>query len=479
VNEVSARLVAGAAALMAVVTIALDQHWILALMAYGFVARVLTGPTLSPLGQIVTRMITPRLGVAPKYVPGPPKRFAQGMGAVMTTLAAVLALGFGLDLAADVMLGMLIAAATLEAVFAVCLGCIVFGWLMRAGIIPQRVCERCSDLWGERTGAAAAERPPAGRLPALALALVGVGLIIAPIGFRMFDRAPRGAAMMTAFRPYMTEARLAGFQGDIRDIDAAVAESATSAARYLARAGDPAGPRGVVAFRAEWAPIDADMSGLLDRIEANLGNYRAVASLPRFTVFPWLFVVPGALLVLLGAAAAFRPSWWTVIRWALVAVGIGLVALPLALRMFERGPAGARMMDAFRTVETRQRVEATQGHFGAMAVGEGAIRLELLPALRRTGLSDRQIALRFPAISRLERRWVPILGDMTPMIGAMSDNVDDYAALTALPSFALFPWFFVLPGLVSTGVALAARPRRGRAAGAAAAAVARTRPSER
>jgi hypothetical protein len=178
---------------------------------------------------------------------------------------------------------------------------------------------------------------------------------------------------------------------------------------------------------------------------------------------------------MLGAAAAVRPRWWTAVRWGLVAVGIGLVAVPLALRMFERAPAGARMMDAFRTVETRQRVERMQGDFGTMATGEGAIRLELVPALRRSGLDDRQIARRFPAISRLERRWVVILGDMTPMIGAMSDNVDNYAALTALPSFALFPWFFLLPGLLTVGVVLAARPRRGHVAAAPAAAVTRTR----
>ncbi|HEY2767618.1 MAG TPA: DUF4395 family protein, partial [Solirubrobacteraceae bacterium] len=61
VNEVSARLVAGGVVLMSVLAIALDQPWLTAVIAYGFVARVLTGPTLSPLGQLVTRVITPRL----------------------------------------------------------------------------------------------------------------------------------------------------------------------------------------------------------------------------------------------------------------------------------------------------------------------------------------------------------------------------------------------------------------------------------
>src|SRR5579871_2995253 len=77
VNEVSARLVAGGVLVMAILTVALGLKWMTVVLAYGFVARVLTGPSLSPLGQIVTRVITPRLPVAERPVPGPPKRFAQ------------------------------------------------------------------------------------------------------------------------------------------------------------------------------------------------------------------------------------------------------------------------------------------------------------------------------------------------------------------------------------------------------------------
>lgn len=143
VNEVSARIVAGTAATLAVLTIAFDLRWMTLVIAYGFVARVLTGPTLSPLGQVVTRWVTPRLGLRPKFVAGPPKRFAQGIGAVMSVTAAILALGLGEPGAAYVVLGALALAATLEAAFAFCLGCKIFALLIRAGVIPESVCERC------------------------------------------------------------------------------------------------------------------------------------------------------------------------------------------------------------------------------------------------------------------------------------------------------------------------------------------------
>lgn len=147
VNEVSARLVAAGVVLMSLATIMFDQPLLLVPIAYGFVARVLAGPRFSPLGLLVTRVITPRMPWRERLVPGPPKRFAQGMGAVVSVTAAVLALGFGNHGAAYVLLAALLAAATLEAVFAICLGCQIFSLLMRAGVIPDSVCADCNDIW--------------------------------------------------------------------------------------------------------------------------------------------------------------------------------------------------------------------------------------------------------------------------------------------------------------------------------------------
>jgi hypothetical protein len=146
VDEVSARLVAAGVVALSLATIALDQPWLTAVIAYGFIARVLTGPRLSPLGLLVTRAVRPRLAVAPRPVPGAPKRFAQGIGAVVSTSAAVLALGLGLDGAAYALLGVLVVAATLESALGFCIGCRLFALLVRAGALPDDVCERCANL---------------------------------------------------------------------------------------------------------------------------------------------------------------------------------------------------------------------------------------------------------------------------------------------------------------------------------------------
>lgn len=145
-NELSARLVAGGVVVLAATAIAFDQPWLLVPIAYGFVARVLTGPTLSPLGLLVTRVVTPRLRLPAKYVPGPPKRFAQGIGATISVAALLSYLAFGNATLAYGLLGLVVIAATLESVFAFCVGCAIFGLLMRCGVIPEHVCERCNDL---------------------------------------------------------------------------------------------------------------------------------------------------------------------------------------------------------------------------------------------------------------------------------------------------------------------------------------------
>lgn len=146
VNEVSARLVAAGVVSLTLVILVGDQPWLIALLTYGFVARVLTGPTLSPLGQLVTRVITPRLGLAEKPVPGPPKRFAQGIGASLSLVAAVAQFGFGATGLAYSLVALILVAASLEAFAGFCLGCWVFARLMNLGVIPASICERCADI---------------------------------------------------------------------------------------------------------------------------------------------------------------------------------------------------------------------------------------------------------------------------------------------------------------------------------------------
>ncbi|HVA06383.1 MAG TPA: DUF4395 domain-containing protein [Acidimicrobiales bacterium] len=154
VNETSARVVAGGVVAMATGAVALDQPWLMVPLAYGFAARVATGPKLSPLGQIATRVVTPRLRVRHRFSPGPPKRLAQAMGLAMSGGAVAMHYGFRRPRAAKSLMGALIGAAGLEAAFGLCLACKLFGAAMKAGLVPESVCAECADV-SKRIGAGA------------------------------------------------------------------------------------------------------------------------------------------------------------------------------------------------------------------------------------------------------------------------------------------------------------------------------------
>lgn len=147
VNEIASRVVAAGVLVLALITLATRHPWLLVPLAYGFVARALSGPTLSPLGQLSTRVITPRLPVPPKPVAGPPKRFAQAMGAVVSVSAALLALVYRRTTAAYTIVSLMAVFATLESAFGFCVGCKLFGVLMRLGLVPEDVCAECANIW--------------------------------------------------------------------------------------------------------------------------------------------------------------------------------------------------------------------------------------------------------------------------------------------------------------------------------------------
>src|SRR5205807_9329292 len=107
----------------------------------------------SPLGQLGARVATPRLGRRERPVAGPPKRFAQGIGVAFSLSALVLTL-LGQWTAAEVVLALLASAAFLESALGICLGCRAFALLMRAGIVPDEVCERCNNIWATPAGVA-------------------------------------------------------------------------------------------------------------------------------------------------------------------------------------------------------------------------------------------------------------------------------------------------------------------------------------
>ncbi|MBP9052604.1 MAG: hypothetical protein KBF94_08280 [Ilumatobacteraceae bacterium] len=297
-----------------------------------------------------------------------------------------------------------------------------------------------------------------GKRWALTAALVvGMGVAAAPAAFQMFSRAPLGGTMIDDFRPYMSNEKIDTFRGYMTEIDAAVTE-ADQLRSSLVEGGTFTADEydtqffGVGNLTNGWAAIDADMTDLLDRMDANMANYAAVDALPPFAMFPWFFVIPGLAIAVVAAGCLWSARAGRAHRgglWALAGLGIALVAAPFAFQMFSRAPMGAEMIDDFRPMMTRDRVQNVQGHFITLGGAEGQLRVAVMPALVESG-GD---AADYPAITQFSTDWPSIVTEFNPMIATMSDNVDNFQAVDALPSFSLFPWFFVVPGALVAGLA--------------------------
>lgn len=149
INEPAARLVAAGVLSMSVLSICLisllpNFAWVILLvMTYGFLARVSSGPKVSPLALLVTKVLVPKFNFDEKLVPGPPKRFAQSIGLIFSTLIFIFWF-YGHYYICIFLLAMLSIFAFLESALGYCFACKVFKFLISLGIVPEKICERCA-----------------------------------------------------------------------------------------------------------------------------------------------------------------------------------------------------------------------------------------------------------------------------------------------------------------------------------------------
>ena len=117
-----------------------------ALLFIGFVLRVLAGPRFDPFGQLSVRWLAGAVFGEPLMTAGPPKRFAQGIGVAFSGVALVLRLVGGdiAVVAADVVLALLVVAASVEGFAGFCLGCRIFAWLQHRGMISADIRADCA-----------------------------------------------------------------------------------------------------------------------------------------------------------------------------------------------------------------------------------------------------------------------------------------------------------------------------------------------
>ncbi len=158
-----------------------------------------------------------------------------------------------------------------------------------------------------------------------------------------------------------------------------------------------------------------------------------------------------------------RKALW----WAVLVVGVALIVAPLAMGLPGKSAAGNRMMNDFRPIMAPDQVQLTADYYNNVFTPLGQITPVFSDANAAkfqgymTGMQQAGIKLPpaaqkdFTQLITMMKQAVPIasrvpagLDHYGPLVTAMQGNVDNYKQLDSLPSFTLFTWFFVIPGIL-------------------------------
>jgi len=134
VDENAARICAGVVVLLAAVSLWPPANALMVVVAADFIIRGFGNRRYSPL-RWAAKTLAGALRLETKPIYAPPKLFAAQVGAVLTTLAAVLHMAGvqvgGAHAAAYAVTGLLVVAASLESALGFCLACWVYPLVFR------------------------------------------------------------------------------------------------------------------------------------------------------------------------------------------------------------------------------------------------------------------------------------------------------------------------------------------------------------
>jgi hypothetical protein len=183
------------------------------------------------------------------------------------------------------------------------------------------------------------------------------------------------------------------------------------------------------------------------------------------------------------------------VLWPILVVGLALVIAPFALSLPTKASAGERMLNGFQPIMQQDQVKTTAYYYNDVFVplgkvtpmlsaqtltGFGGMKADaakLVPMLAQAlNMTPAQVqalmAKQLPSMAALlqnlptmQRDFNGLLGTMgrnvgifsqvpaglahyKPLVTTMQANVDNYKQVNSLPSFRLFTWFFVIPGLL-------------------------------
>lgn len=156
-----------------------------------------------------------------------------------------------------------------------------------------------------------------------------------------------------------------------------------------------------------------------------------------------------------------------------LAIGVGLIVVPVAMSMFSRASNGEKMVNGFRPIMQSAHVQTTADYYdnvftklrpmALLMPGVQQDAQKLIPALAQAfhespAHVQQMLATQFPSFAKLMqslpqavavmKRVPPGLDWYLPLVRTMQANVNNYKSVDELPAMGFFPWFFVIPGIM-------------------------------
>ena len=158
-----------------------------------------------------------------------------------------------------------------------------------------------------------------------------------------------------------------------------------------------------------------------------------------------------------------RKALW----WGVLVIGIVLIVAPLAMGLPGKAAAGERMMGDFQPIMAPDQVQQTADYYFNVFTPLGQITpvftnanatkfQDYLQGMQTAGIKIPPAAAKdFTGLVGMMKQAVPIatqvpagLAHYKPLVTTMQGNVSDFKQINSLPSFNLFAWFFMVPGVL-------------------------------
>lgn len=154
------------------------------------------------------------------------------------------------------------------------------------------------------------------KIVSVLILLVGVALLVAPFGYKMFDRATAGADMMEAFEPVLTRPNVTKFQGHMQTfggMQADLQKMMPAFAKQMGVTQDQLNGMiqqdfpGIATGMDQMDAMGQDFGTVITVMDQNVENFAKANQLPMRTM-PWFFVVAGIVLIVLALAQLALPA---------------------------------------------------------------------------------------------------------------------------------------------------------------------------